>query len=324
MSLPLLDVRDLSVRFFTPEAKYQVVSDVSFAIYKGEVFGLVGESGCGKSITALSILGIQPQQAVREGAIFFNGKDLLMLSEDEMRSVRGNHIGMVFQEPMTSLNPVLTVGYQVAEALLAHFPVSKKEALGNAVDLLRAVRIPSPDLRVKDYPHQMSGGMRQRVMIAMAIACNPALLIADEPTTALDVTIQYQILKLMQEMRQERGMAMLLITHDLSVVSEHADRVAIMYAGRIMELASVRDLFAETLHPYTIGLMQSLPRSRGIALKPIPGFVPPPYNLPHGCTFSDRCFAAIDTCRAEEPRLREIRTGHFVRCIRSGHISGEV
>ncbi len=318
MSLPLLDVRNLSVWFSTPEAKYQVVAHVSFSIQKGEVFGLVGESGCGKSITALSILGIQPQQVVREGGILFNGKDLLTLSEDEMRSVRGKDIGMVFQEPMTSLNPVLTVGYQVAEALLAHFPVSKREALAKAVELLRAVRISSPELRIKDYPHQMSGGMRQRVMIAMAIACNPALLIADEPTTALDVTIQFQILKLMQEMRQERGMAMLLITHDLSIVSEHADRVAIMYAGRIMEHASVRDLFAETLHPYTTGLMQSLPRSRGTALKPIPGFVPPPYNLPNGCTFSDRCFAAIEACSDAEPDLREIRTGHFARCIRAG------
>ncbi|HSW61996.1 MAG TPA: ABC transporter ATP-binding protein [Dissulfurispiraceae bacterium] len=324
MSSPLLDIRDLSVRFSTPEAKYEVVSHVSFSIRTGEVFGLVGESGCGKSITALSILGIQPPQAVREGSIVFNGKNLLKLSEDEMRSVRGKDIGMVFQEPMTSLNPVLTVGYQVAEALLAHFDISKKEAFAKAVELLRAVKIPSPELRVRDYPHQMSGGMRQRVMIAMAIACNPAMLIADEPTTALDVTIQHQILKLMQEMRQERGMALLLITHDLSIVSEHADRVAIMYAGRIMEYCPVRDLFAEPLHPYTIGLLQSLPRSRGTALKPIPGFVPPPYSLPPGCTFSDRCFAVIDACRTAEPELREIRPGHFVRCIRAGSISREM
>lgn len=319
----LLNVQNLSVRFSTPEGEYRVVSHVSFSVQKGEVFGLVGESGCGKSITALSILGIQPQQAVREGSIFFGGRDLVKLPEDEMRSIRGKDIGMVFQEPMTSLNPVLTVGYQVAEALLAHFDISKKEALAKAADLLRAVKIPSPELRIKDYPHQMSGGMRQRVMIAMAIACNPALLIADEPTTALDVTIQYQILKLMQEMRQERGMALLLITHDLSIVSEHADRVAIMYAGRIMEQSSVRDLFAEPLHPYTIGLLQSLPRARGAALKPIPGFVPPPYDLPQGCTFSDRCFAVIDACKAAEPELREIRPGHFARCIRAGSIPGE-
>ncbi|KAF0182836.1 MAG: peptide/nickel transport system ATP-binding protein [Nitrospirae bacterium] len=321
---PLLDVQDLSVRFSTSEAKFEVVSHVSFSIKKGEVFGLVGESGCGKSITALSILGIQPQQAVREGSIVFNGQDLLKLSEDEMRSVCGKNIGMVFQEPMTSLNPVLTVGYQVAEALLAHFSIPKKEALARAVELLRSVKMPSPELRVRDYPHQMSGGMRQRVMIAMAIACNPALLIADEPTTALDVTIQHQILKLMQEMRQDRGMALLLITHDLSIVSEHADRVAIMYAGRIMEHAPVRGLFAEPLHPYTIGLLQSLPRSRGAALKPIPGFVPPSDNLPPGCTFSDRCFACIDACGAAEPALREIRPDHFVRCIRAGGIAGEM
>ena len=320
---PLLDVRDLSVWFSTPEAKYQVVSHISFSVRKGEVFGLVGESGCGKSITALSILGIQPQQAVREGSILFNGRDLVKLPEEEMRSVRGKDIGMVFQEPMTSLNPVLTVGYQVAEALLAHFDISRKEALAKAVELLRAVKIPSPELRIKDYPHQMSGGMRQRVMIAMAIACDPAFLIADEPTTALDVTIQFQILKLMQEMRQKLGMAVLLITHDLSIVSEHADSVAIMYAGRIVEHASVRELFADPLHPYTIGLMHSLPRARGIALKPIPGFVPPPYNLPKGCTFSDRCFAVIDACRTEEPALREIRPGHFARCIRAGSLPTE-
>jgi len=323
ISSPLLDVQNLSVRFSTPEAKYSVVSHVSFSIQKGEVFGRVGESGCGKSSTALSILGIQPPQATREGRIVFDGRDLVGLPEDAMRSVRGKDIGMVFQEPMTSLNPVLTVGYQVAEALLAHFDIPKKEALARAVELLRAVRKPSPEARIKDYPHQMSGGMRQRVMIAMAIACNPALLIADEPTPALDVTIQYQILKLMQEMRQERGMALLLITHDLSIVSEHADRVAIMYAGRIMEQASVRDLFAEPLHPYTIGLLRSLPRSRGTALRPIPGFVPPPYDLPKGCTFSDRCFAAEEACRTAEPELREAGPGHFVRCIKAGSITGE-
>ncbi|HMK42816.1 MAG TPA: ABC transporter ATP-binding protein [Dissulfurispiraceae bacterium] len=318
MPQSLLDIRNLSVTFKTADAAFDVVSGVSFEICKGEVFGLVGESGCGKSITALSILGIQPQNAFRHGEILFQGRNLLALDENAMRAIRGKDIGMVFQEPMTSLNPVLQVGYQVAEALLAHFPISRKEAGERAIELFHAVKIPSPEVRVKDYPHQMSGGMRQRVMIAMAIACNPALLIADEPTTALDVTIQYQILRLLQEMRLQREMAILLITHDLSIVAEHADRVAIMYAGRIVEEAGVGNLFARPLHPYTVGLLNSLPRARGAALVPIAGVVPPPYKLPSGCTFSDRCSSAIEACRGEEPVLRELEPGHFVRCIRPG------
>ncbi len=312
----LLDIKNLSVSFSTDIGALKVVSGISLEIKKSEVFGLAGESGCGKSLTALSILNILPPYAYTEGEIFFNDRNLLILSDDEMRQIRGKDISMVFQEPMTSLNPVLTVGYQVAEVLITHLSISKKEAMGKAVELLRAVKIPAPESRVKDYPHQLSGGMRQRVMIAMAIACNPSLLIADEPTTALDVTIQAQILSLLQELRRERHMAVLLITHDLSIISEQADRVAIMYAGRIMELAGVRELFENASHPYTVGLLESLPVSRGTALKPIAGFVPSPGHLPEGCKFSDRCFAMVPECRRAEPQLEKIVDKHYVRCIR--------
>ena len=312
----LLDIHNLSVFFNTDRGPLKVVSDLSLDINKAEVFGLVGESGCGKSLTALSILRILPPNAFTGGEIGFNGKNLLSLPEDEMRQTRGKDISMIFQEPMTSLNPVLTVGYQIAEALTAHFNLSNKEAMNKAVGLLRSVKIPSPEMRVKDYPHQMSGGMRQRVMIAMAIACNPSLLIADEPTTALDVTIQAQILDLIQGLRRERQMAVLLITHDLSIISEQADRVAIMYAGRLMELADVDELFRNPLHPYTIGLLESLPSEKGKALKPISGFVPAPGHLPEGCKFSDRCFAMREECTRAEPELTEVSKNHFVRCIR--------
>ncbi len=317
MSDKLLDVRNLSVSFKSDKASLRVVSNISFDIDRAEVFGVVGESGSGKSMTALSILRILPGNAFTEGSIVFSSKDLLSLSEAEMRGIRGKDIGIVFQEPMTSLNPVLTVGYQVAEALLAHFKISKKEAMNKAVELLRSVKIPSPEIRIKDYPHQLSGGMRQRVMIAMAIACNPSLLIADEPTTALDVTIQAQILDLIQGLRKERRMAVLLITHDLSIISEQADRVAVMYAGRIMELSSVEELFRNTLHPYTIGLLESLPDKKGVPLKPITGFVPSPDKYPEGCKFADRCPKVIDVCKEAEPELVEVSKGHFVRCVRA-------
>jgi oligopeptide/dipeptide ABC transporter ATP-binding protein len=316
MSDNLLNVRGLSVSFRSDHNPLKVVSSISFDIGKAEVFGLVGESGSGKSMTALSILRILPGNAFTEGSVMFRDKDLLSISEVEIRSIRGKDISMIFQEPMTSLNPVLTVGYQVAEALLAHFGISKKEAMDKATELLRSVKISSPEQRMRDYPHQLSGGMRQRVMIAIAIACNPSLLIADEPTTALDVTIQAQILDLLQGLRRERDMAVLLITHDLSIISEQADRVAVMYAGRIMELADVEELFRNTLHPYTIGLLQSLPDKRGVPLKPITGFVPSPDLYPEGCKFSDRCPEAVDTCRTAEPELVEVAKGHFVRCIR--------
>ncbi len=312
----LLSINNLSVSFNTDKGPLKVVSDLYLDIKKAEVFGLVGESGCGKSLTALSLLRILPPNAFAEGEILFNNRNLLSLDEDEMRQTRGKDISMIFQEPMTSLNPVLTVGYQIAEALTAHLDLSKKEAMNKAVELLRAVKIPSPELRIKDYPHQMSGGMRQRVMIAMAIACNPSLLIADEPTTALDVTIQAQILELLRGLRRERQMAVLLITHDLSIISEQADRVAIMYAGRLMELAAVEELFQNPLHPYTIGLLGSLPVTKGTALKPISGFVPAPDSLPEGCKFSDRCFAVREECTRAEPELTGVSKNHFVRCVR--------
>lgn len=316
MPVTLLSIRNLSVLFKTDRGVLRVVSGLSLEIGKAEVFGLVGESGCGKSLTALSLLGILPHNAYAEGEILFNGKNLLALSEEEMRRIRGKDLSMVFQEPMTSLNPVLTIGYQVAEALQAHFDLTKRDALDKAVELLRAVRIPSPELRIKDYPHQMSGGMRQRVMIAIAIACNPSLLIADEPTTALDVTIQAQILELLKGLRKQRDMAVLLITHDLSIISEQADRVAIMYAGQIVELAGVEALFRNPLHPYTIGLLNSLPVAKGTALRPISGFVPTPDRFPEGCRFSDRCPEVRDACRRTEQVLEEIEQNHFVRCMR--------
>ena len=316
MSDKLLDVRNLSIAFKSDQRALRVVSDISFDIGKAEIFGLVGESGSGKSMTALSILRILPVNALAEGNILFKDRDMLTLDEDEMRGIRGKDISIIFQEPMTSLNPVLTVGYQVAEALRAHFDISKSDAMSKAVELLRSVRISSPETRIRDYPHQLSGGMRQRVMIAMAISCNPALLIADEPTTALDVTIQAQILDLLQGLRKERDMAVLLITHDLSIIAEQAERVAVMYAGRIMELAPVEELFLNTLHPYTIGLLESLPDKKGVPLKPISGFVPSPDLYPEGCKFSDRCPLVGDACTVAGPELVEVSKGHFVRCVR--------
>lgn len=313
----LLNIKDLSVSFKSDKGLLGMISGLSLDIKKGEVFGLAGESGCGKSLTALSILRILPSNALTKGEIFFRDKDLMSLNGDEMRGIRGKDISMVFQEPMTSLNPVLTVGYQIAETLTAHFSISKNEAAAKTVELLKAVKMPSPELRAKDYPHQMSGGMRQRVMIAMAIACNPALLIADEPTTALDVTIQAQILDLLQGLRKELDMAVLLITHDLSILSEQAERIAIMYAGRIVELAPADMLFEAPLHPYTNGLIGSLPKTKGTPLMPIPGSVPTPDRFPSGCRFSDRCSLASDICTAAEPELRELSQGHFVRCVKA-------
>jgi len=317
----LLSVRDLNIFFKSSSQPVSVVSHLNFAIAESEIFGLAGESGCGKSITALSILGILPALAYAEGEISFRGKNLLTLGREPMRRIRGKEISMIFQEPMTSLNPVLTIGYQIAEVLVTHEHMTKKDAMEKAVGLLRAVRIPSPELRIKEYPHQMSGGMRQRVMIAMAIACNPALLIADEPTTALDVTIQAQILELIQGLREERKMSILFITHDLGIIAENAARVGIMYAGRIMELAETQEIFSNPRHPYTMGLLGSLPKEKGKELVPIPGFVPRPEALPPGCKFSDRCGYVIEPCRKEEPQLAEILPGHHARCIRANEIS---
>lgn len=318
--MSLLEVRDLEISFRSSNKPVKVVSSLDFTIEEAQVFGLVGESGCGKSLTAHAVMGILPHNAYAEGKIIFQGNNLLSLDRESMRRLRGKEISMIFQEPMTSLNPVLTIGYQIAEVLTTHMGVTNKEAFSQTVELLRAVKIPSPEIRIREYPHQMSGGMRQRVMIAMAIACNPSLLIADEPTTALDVTIQAQILELLRTLREQRKMAMLLITHDIGVIAENATQAAIMYAGRIVELSSVRDLLADPKHPYAIGLLESLPKRRGLALKPIPGTVPRPDRLPPGCKFSDRCTYMIPECTKEEPALREIRQGHFARCIRSEEI----
>ncbi len=318
--MSLLKVKGLDISFGSINNPTKVVSCLNFEIKEAEVFGLVGESGCGKSLTALSIMGILPRNAFAEGEIVFKGKNLLTVDHESMRRLRGKEISMVFQEPMTSLNPVLTIGYQVAEVLLTHMNLSKRDAMAAAVELLRAVKIPSPEIRIKEYPHQMSGGMRQRVMIAMAIACRPSLLIADEPTTALDVTIQAQILDLLRSLRQERNMAMLLITHDLGIIAENAERAAVMYAGRIVEISHVSNLLKTPKHPYTMGLLESLPKTKGIPLKPIAGSVPKPDELPPGCKFSNRCPYMTTGCQKEEPVLREIAQGQFVRCIRSEEI----
>jgi oligopeptide/dipeptide ABC transporter ATP-binding protein len=316
----LLTVKGLNISFGPLNNPVKVVSRLNFEINEAEVFGLVGESGCGKSLTALAIMGILPQNAFADGEIIFKGHNLLKLDHESMRKLRGKEISMVFQEPMTSLNPVLTIGYQVAEVPLTHTNLSKRDAMATAIELLKAVKIPSPEIRIKEYPHQMSGGMRQRVMIAMAIACRPSLLIADEPTTALDVTIQAQILDLLGSLRQERHMAMLLITHDLGIIAENAERAAVMYAGRIVEISRVANLLNSPKHPYTVGLLESLPKTKGIPLKPIAGFVPKPNELPPGCKFSDRCPYMIPRCQKEEPDLREIAPGQFARCIRSEEI----
>ncbi len=322
--MSLLAVRDLNISFRAKKHPLQVVTNLNFSIDRSEVFGLVGESGCGKSLTALSIMGILPQNAFSEGEISYNGINLLKLDNESMRRLRGKELSMIFQEPMTSLNPVLTIGYQISETLTTHEGLSTKKAMDRATELLRAVRIPSPEIRVREYPHQMSGGMRQRVMIAMAIACNPSLLIADEPTTALDVTIQAQILELLMDLKQEKNMSILLITHDIAVIAENADRAAVMYAGRIMEASRVSNILSDPKHPYTIGLLDSLPKTKGIPLKPIPGYVPRPDRLPPGCKFSDRCVYKISDCLKEEPVLREISPGHFSRCIRAEEMKWEL
>ncbi len=320
--MAVLSLHNLNVYFKRGNGRkdINVVNDLFFDVQQAEIFGLVGESGCGKSITAYSIIGILPQSAYYEGDIFFEGRNLKDLTAEESRRLRGNKISMIFQEPMTSLNPVLTVGYQIAEVLMTHRKLSRKNAMTKTVELLRSVRIPSPEIRIRDYPHQLSGGMRQRVMIAMAIACDPSLLIADEPTTALDVTIQSQILQLLRDIKKEKNMSILLITHDLGLISENAKRVAIMYAGRIMELSSTIKLLQRPLHPYTIGLLDSLPKDRHIPLKPIPGSVPRPDELPEGCKFSNRCSFSIRKCKEKEPVLIDMDNGHLVRCIRAGEI----
>jgi oligopeptide/dipeptide ABC transporter ATP-binding protein len=293
------------------------VDGVSFTIDEGKTLGLVGESGCGKSVTSLSIMRlVAPPGNIVGGEILYRGRDLLKLSAAEMRKVRGNDISMIFQEPMTSLNPVFTIGSQIGEAIRLHQGLGKKETRERTVEMLRLVKIGDPETRVDDYPHQLSGGMRQRVMIAMALSCKPNLLIADEPTTALDVTIQAQILELMKELQQELGMALLLITHDLGVVAEQADEVAIMYAGKIVERARTKAIFDRPLHPYTVGLLKSLPGTgdKKKRLDAIPGVVPSPLTLPSGCRFRDRCFKAAAVCADAEPALVEKEEDHWAAC----------
>ena len=316
-----LDVRGLTTSFYVGGHWYPAVRDVSFTLQKHETLALVGESGCGKSMTALSILGLVPPDTgrVEAEAILFEGRDLTRASDREMREVRGDGISMVFQEPMTSLNPVLTIGFQVSEALRHHRGLSRKEASARALDILEQVKIPSAASRFNDYPHQFSGGMRQRVMIAMALACQPKILLADEPTTALDVTIQAQILELLRDLRRDTGMAMIFITHNLGVVAELADRVAVMYAGQIVEIAEVEHLFARPSHPYTEALLRSIPRSdRDTAeLYTIPGQVPPITRMPSGCRFAARCAYRQDRCAADQ-RLTPLSDAptHAVRCWR--------
>ena len=316
----LLSVENISTHFFTEEGVAQAVQDVSFSIKNGKTFALVGESGCGKSVTALSIMRLiaGPQGKIVSGKIVFDGKNLLELKEKQMRNIRGNKIAMIFQEPMTSLNPVYTVGNQIVEAIRLHQKKPMEQAWADTVEMLHKVGIPDPDRRVSEYPHQMSGGMRQRVMIAMAVSCQPKLLIADEPTTALDVTIQAQILDLLDKLQEQNGMSILLITHDLGVVAERADDVAVMYASRIVEVAESKVLFEGPLHPYTQGLLRSLPRL-GISakrLQTIAGTVPDPLHFPTGCKFHPRCPIGNSDkrCQSIEPRLRQVCDGRCVAC----------
>ena len=323
----LLSVKNLSTEFPVKKGIVRAVEDVSFDVDQGEILAIVGESGSGKSVTSLSIMGLLAEPGhVAGGSLEFEGKDLATLPEKQYRELRGNDMAMIFQEPMTSLNPVYRVGNQIVEAIRTHEKVSKAEAKDRAVDLLRKVGIPSPEARINDYPHQMSGGMRQRVMIAMALACNPKLLIADEPTTALDVTIQAQILDLLRRLRDDTGMAVLLITHDLGVVSETADRVVVMYCGQVVEEAEVRTLFDHPMHPYTLGLLKSIPRLEdddSKRLYMIKGMVPNPLEMPPGCHFSDRCDSCMDICRTKVPELVDV-DGHKVRCFLYESADGEV
>ena len=328
----VLDIDNLQTHFFTSGGVVRAVDGVSYNVKSGETLGVVGESGCGKSVTALSVLRLvaSPPGRIVGGAIHFDGRNLLDLGEAEMEAIRGNDISMIFQEPMTSLNPLLTIGRQIGEAMVQHRGLSWHEAMDEATEMLRRVHIPEPERRVHAYPHQLSGGMRQRAMIAMALSCNPKLLIADEPTTALDVTIQAQILDLMRELQQKTGTAIVLITHDMGVVAENADRVIVMYAGRKVEEASADDLFDMPLHPYTKGLLGSVPnlevaahlRKQRARLSEIKGIVPSLADLPQGCTFAPRCRFATDQCHAAYPPLEERRPGHWVACWHADRLNG--
>ncbi|ABR31572.1 peptide ABC transporter ATP-binding protein [Thermosipho melanesiensis] len=316
---PLLQVRNLKTYFHTEDGIVKAVDGVDFEVYPGETLGIVGESGSGKSVTSLSILRLlDPNGEILDGSeIIFDGKNLLELSEDEMRKIRGNDIAMIFQEPMVALNPVFTIGEQIMEAILLHQDVNKNQAREMAIDMLRKVGIPEPEKRVDEYPHELSGGMRQRAMIAMALSCRPKLLIADEPTTALDVTIQAQILDLMKQLQKEYGMAIIFITHDVGVIAENADRVVVMYGGMVMETAEVKELFKRMKHPYTWGLLNSIPRLdiEQDRLYNIPGIVPDPLHFPPGCRFNTRCEFADERCKKEIPPLQKVGEDHYSRCF---------
>ncbi len=330
MDEKVLEVKNLCTSFFTEGGEVKAVDDVSFCAYAGKTLGIVGESGCGKSVTSLSIMRLipEPPGRIRSGQVLYQGRDLLTLGTSEMRAIRGNEISMIFQEPMTSLNPVFTIGYQVSEAIRLHQGLSWKDAYSRSVEMFELVGIPSPSKRVHEYPHQLSGGMRQRVMIAMALSCDPKVLIADEPTTALDVTIQAQILDLLRDLQQKVGMALVLITHDLGVVAEVCDEVVVMYAGRVVEQGGVREIFKNPKMPYTRGLLRSTPtlatdsigHIRRDRLETIPGIVPNLLSLPEGCRFQERCSHVLDVCKGVEPELREVGEeaprAHLIRCAR--------
>lgn len=326
MPEPLLKVENLKVSFKIKKQKTAAVEDVNFSLDEGKIIGIVGESGCGKSVTATSILRLMPPSLCEideNSKILFQGKDLSKASNAEMRDVRGNKISMIFQEPMTSLNPVYTIGAQMVEMLQTHQKISKHDAMQKSIEMLEKVGIPSPEQRIKEYPHQLSGGMRQRVMIAMALSCNPKLLIADEPTTALDVTIQAQILELMKKLKDSHDMGIILITHDLGIVADFCDRVLIFYTGQIVESAPVRDLFREPLHPYTKGLIRALPKisEQTDRLEAIEGMVPDADQMPEGCHFHPRCPYATDRCRKEAPALTQTPDGRCVRCFLYGEVT---
>jgi oligopeptide/dipeptide ABC transporter ATP-binding protein len=319
---PLLSIENLKTYFYVRDRVAKAVNDVSLAIQPGETLGLVGESGCGKSVTAHSIIQLipDPPGKIVDGRILFDGRDLLTLSETDMRKIRGNRISMIFQEPMTSLNPVFTVGDQVGEVLRLHQRLSRKEARSRVLDIFKQVGIPAAETRLDDFPHQMSGGMRQRAMIAMAMACGPKVMIADEPTTALDVTIQAQILDLMNKLKADTGASILFITHDLGVIAEMAQYVAVMYAGHMVEYADVKTLFTAPKHPYTVGLMESIPvlghKTAAGRLSTIKGVVPSLFDLPQGCLFSDRCPDVFDDCRQTAPQIVPVGPNHMARCLK--------
>jgi oligopeptide transport system ATP-binding protein len=321
----LLQVKDLKTYFFTDDGVVKAVDGISYDLQEGETIGLVGESGCGKSVSALSLLRLipSPPGKIVDGEVLFEGDDLLKVDDEEIRHVRGNRIAMIFQEPMTSLNPVLTIGRQLTEALELHMHMDRRAATNRAIELLDMVGIPSAKSRIKDYPHQFSGGMRQRVMIAMGLSCNPRLLLADEPTTALDVTIQAQILELMAKLSNEFGTAVIIITHNLGVIARYAQRVNVMYAGKIVESSTSREVYGNPKHPYTLGLLKSVPRLdqvRKSRLNPIDGFPPDLVHMPTGCSFAARCQYRIDKCRQEEPPLMLVGEKHYSACWRAEEV----